>query len=204
VSFLRNTGPGSDSEPGASIRPRFSTPSEAAPQPENLLSQVRAEAAQEDVREPVAREPLTYERDSRNLATPPEKCVNVVAAGAKWKGSLNIADSVRIDGQLSGDVEAKGTIHISEGAQVEAKIRAAYVVICGSFQGEVRCSERLELLPKSKVSGEIVTKVLNVHEGAVVDGSIRMSAEKAAEGKVEELAPRRETAANGTRSRSES
>jgi cytoskeletal protein CcmA (bactofilin family) len=151
----------------------------------------------------LTREPLAYERESRNLATPPEKCVNVIAAGSRWKGSLNIADSVRIDGQLSGDVEAQGTIHISEGAQVDAKIRAAYVVICGSFQGEVRCSERLELLPKSKVQGEIVAKVLNVHEGAIVDGSVRMSTDKV-EGKAEEPAPRRETAANGSRSRSDS
>jgi cytoskeletal protein CcmA (bactofilin family) len=194
VSFLRNTGPGHDAvETSSTIKPRFSAPPEAGTQPDNLLSQVRTE----EVREPVTREPTAFERDSRTLATAPEKCVNVIAVGAKWKGSLVIADSVRIDGQMSGDIDAKGTIHISEGAQVDAKIKATYIVICGSFKGEVRCSERLELLPKSKVQGEIVAKVLNVHEGAIVDGSIRMSADKAAEGEPAKPEP----AANGARTR---
>jgi cytoskeletal protein CcmA (bactofilin family) len=205
MSFLRNTGQGPDQvDSSGSVRPRFSTPGEVAPQPENLLTQVRSEARPEEVqREPAVREPMTFERESRNMPTPPEKCVNVIAVGSRWKGSLNVPDSVRIDGQVSGDIEAKGTIHISEGAQVEAKVRAAYVVICGSFKGEVRCSERLELLPKSKVQGEIVARVLNVHEGATVDGGIRMSTDKAADGK-EEGEPARSTVANGAKSRGES
>jgi cytoskeletal protein CcmA (bactofilin family) len=199
VSFLRNAGAGSDGvDASASIRPRFSTAGESTPQPENLLNAVRPD----EVREvPPIREQLAYERDARTLPAPPDKCVNVIAAGSRWKGSLNIADSVRIDGHLTGDVEAKGTVHISEGAQVDAKVKAAFVVICGSFKGEVRCTERLELLPKSKVQGDLVTKVLNVHEGATVDGSIRMSAEKIAEAKEGE-APK-EAATNGSRSRPE-
>src|SRR5262249_4062430 len=56
------------------------------------------------------------EHDVKPSATAPEKCANVIAAGSSWQGSLAIDDSVRIDGRVSGDIEAKGTIHISEGA----------------------------------------------------------------------------------------
>jgi cytoskeletal protein CcmA (bactofilin family) len=198
VSFLRSTGPGAGdgNDVTPSVRPRFSVPAEAASQTDNLLTQVRPEEAREAA--PPVREPMAFERDSRSLATAPEKCANVIAVGAKWKGSLNVADSVRIDGQVSGDIEAKGTIHISEGAEVDAKIKAAYIVICGSFKGQVRCLERLELLPKSKLQGEVVTKLLNVHEGATVDGSISMSTDKPEIGE----APKPEAAAaNGTRVR---
>ena len=115
------------------------------------------------------------ERENRAMPTSAEQCANVIAAGSKWNGSLNIDDSVRIEGQLSGEVNAKGTVHISESARVDAKINAAFVVVSGAFKGELRCSERLELLPKSRVEGQIVTKVLNVHEGATVDGTIQMT-----------------------------
>lgn len=108
-------------------------------------------------------------------ATAADQCANVIAAGSKWSGTLNIDDSVRIEGNVTGEIVAKGTVHISDGARVEAKIRAGYVVISGSFKGELRCDERLELMPKSRVEGEMITKLLNVHEGAVVDGSIQMS-----------------------------
>ena len=122
-----------------------------------------------------------FERDPRTMATPPERCADVMGAGSKWKGTLVVQDSVRIDGQVTGEVEAKGTIHISEGAQVDAKLKAAFVVIAGSFRGEVKALERIELLPKSKVQGELETKSLSVQDGAIFDGSIRMSTEKGAE-----------------------
>ena len=48
----------------------------------------------------------------------------------------------------------------------------------GSFKGEARCDERLELLPKSRFEGDIVTKTLNVHEGAIIDGRIQMASAK--------------------------
>jgi cytoskeletal protein CcmA (bactofilin family) len=112
-----------------------------------------------------------------NGATAADQCANVIASGSKWSGTLNIDDSVRIEGNLTGEVVAKGTVHIADGARVEAKIRAAYIVISGSFKGELRCDERLELMPKSRVEGEMITKLLNVHEGAIVDGSIQMASE---------------------------
>jgi len=136
------------------------------------------------------------ERDPRTIPTPPERCVDVIAAGSKWKGVLNITDSVRIEGTVTGEVEAKGTIHISEGATVEAKLKAAFIVISGNFKGEVRCLEKLELMPKSKVQGDLETKALNVHEGATLDGTIRMTTERvSAEGGQQERSSR----SNGTR-----
>ncbi len=115
----------------------------------------------------------------RQGATPPEGCLNVIAKGSRWKGALTIDDSVRIEGQMSGEIMAKDTVHIAESAVVEAKVHAAYVVISGRFGGEVRCRERLELLPKSRVKGELFTKLLIAHEGAVIDGHIQMTTDEA-------------------------
>jgi cytoskeletal protein CcmA (bactofilin family) len=109
--------------------------------------------------------------------TPPERCTNVIANGARWKGSLKVDDSVRVDGHFSGDIDTKGTVQVSEGADVDAKIHAAFVVISGNFKGEIKCDQRVELMPRSKVSGEIVTKVLSVHEGATLDGGVQMTSE---------------------------
>ena len=120
------------------------------------------------------------DRETRAGPAPLGKCTNIIAAGSKWNGTLTIDDSVRIEGHLSGQVTARGTVHIVEGARVDAKVRANFVVVSGSVKGEVRCDERLELMPKSRVEGSIITKVLNAHEGAIIDGSIQMSASKTA------------------------
>jgi cytoskeletal protein CcmA (bactofilin family) len=112
--------------------------------------------------------------------TPPERCTNIVATGAKWKGSLKVDDSVRVDGIFSGEIDTKGTVHVSEGADIDAKIHASFVVIAGNFKGEIRCDQRTELMPRGKVSGEITTKSLSIHEGATLDGSVHMTSEGSA------------------------
>jgi cytoskeletal protein CcmA (bactofilin family) len=109
--------------------------------------------------------------------TPPERCTNVIANGARYKGSLKVDESVRIDGHFTGDIDAKGTVQIMEGADVDAKIHAAFVVVSGNYKGEIRCDQRVELMPRSRVTGEIVTKVLSVHEGATLDGGVQMTSE---------------------------
>jgi cytoskeletal protein CcmA (bactofilin family) len=68
-------------------------------------------------------------------------------------------------------------VHVSEGAQVEAKIRALFVVVSGNVRGEIRCEQRVDLLPRSRVNGQVITKVLSIHEGAILDGSVQMSGE---------------------------
>jgi len=112
--------------------------------------------------------------------TPPERCTNIVATGAKWKGSLKVDDSVRVDGTFSGEIDTKGTVHVSEGAEIDAKIHASFVVISGNFKGEIRCDQRVELMPRGKVNGEIITKILSIHEGATLDGNVQMTTENTA------------------------
>ncbi len=111
---------------------------------------------------------------SKHEPCPPDRCDSLVSAGSTWEGTLMIDSSVRIDGTLSGEIEAGSTVHISEKAKVEGKVRAAFVVIAGAFEGQVHCAERLELLPASRVKGEFAAKSLMVQEGAFVDGQIHM------------------------------
>ena len=144
-----------------------------------------------------ADEPSRPAADTATLApvkvgpTAPEECSSVVSAGSTWQGTLNLDGSVRIDGQLTGDIDARETVHISEGAQVDAKVKAAFVVIAGAFQGQVECSERLELLPTSRTQGELSTKSLMIHEGAFIDGQIHMSGDPGSAGSGRGAQPRR-------------
>jgi cytoskeletal protein CcmA (bactofilin family) len=109
-------------------------------------------------------------------ATPPVgEQSSVVSLGSSWQGSLKIEGSVRVEGQITGEIDAKETVFVAESAQVDAKVRAAFVVIAGEFQGEVHCTEKLEITPTGRVRAELTTKSLIVHEGAFLEGQIRMS-----------------------------
>ena len=115
-------------------------------------------------------------------ALPPNgEYASIVSSGSTWQGNLKIEGSVRVDGQLSGEIDARDTVYVAEGAEVDAKVRASVVIIAGKFQGHVDCTERLEITPTGKVRAELATKSLVVHEGAFIDGEIRMTDERPAE-----------------------
>jgi len=171
VSFFNN---------GNSSRPerKDAAEPERSPRPEaftasDLLSPSTPEPPRSFTSEPRSMSGLTG-------PTQPDKCENVLAAGAKWKGTLTVDTSVRVDGQFSGQIESKATVHVAEGAQVDAKIRASYVAVAGSFRGEIRCDQKVELLAHGRVDGEVITKVLTVEEGAVFDGHVQMTAGESA------------------------
>lgn len=109
----------------------------------------------------------------------PDQCASIIGAGTTWQGTLVSDASVRLDGKVSGEVKAAGTVHITEGAQVNAVVQAKFVVVAGSFDGQLYSSSRLELLPSSRVKGSITTPQIAVGEGAFIDGEIHMVEESA-------------------------
>jgi cytoskeletal protein CcmA (bactofilin family) len=112
--------------------------------------------------------------DQVEKAAAPDDCSSIIGAGSVWQGNFSTDGSVRLDGKVSGEVKAAGTVHITDGAQVNAVIQARFVVIAGSFDGQLYCSERLELLPSSRMKGSITTPQISVGEGAFIDGEIHM------------------------------
>jgi cytoskeletal protein CcmA (bactofilin family) len=110
----------------------------------------------------------------------PDDCSSVIGSGSVWQGNFQTDGSVRLDGKVSGEVKAAGTVIITKGANVNAVIQARFVVIGGNFDGQLYCSERLELLPTSRIKGSMTTPQISVGEGAFIDGEIHMVEESAA------------------------
>jgi cytoskeletal protein CcmA (bactofilin family) len=104
----------------------------------------------------------------------PEECSSVIGNGSVWQGNFQTDGSVRLDGKVSGEIKAAGTVHVSKGAQVNAVIQARFVVMGGIFDGQIYCSEHLELQPTSHVKGSMTTPQISVGEGAFIDGEIHM------------------------------
>jgi len=129
--------------------------------------------------EPAQPQPQKRWEDQVEKPASPDQCASIIGAGTTWSGNLTSDASVRLDGKVSGEIKAAGTVHITEGAQVNATIQAKYVVVAGSFDGQLYCSARLELLPSSRVKGSMTTPTISVGEGSFIDGEIHMVEESA-------------------------
>ncbi len=102
---------------------------------------------------------------------------SLIGEGTTIQGELRFAEGLRIDGEVFGDVIASGEQHsilvISEKARVHGKVKAAHVIINGEVCGPVVSDRLLELQPKARVTGDIRYEILEMHQGALIDGEIR-------------------------------
>jgi len=102
--------------------------------------------------------------------------------GTRIVGKLTFEGSVRIEGQIEGEINAQDALTIGEGAVVKAKINGTSIVVHGHVIGDVAAKTRLELRAPSKVVGNISTPNLVIQEGAVFEGQCAMGGVAAGDG----------------------
>ena len=102
---------------------------------------------------------------------------SLIGEGTVLRGEVRFSDGLRIDGEVHGDIVAVGDepniLVISEKARVHGKVNAGHVIINGSVIGPVQSDELLELQPKAKITGDVRYEMLEMHQGAMIDGELR-------------------------------
>ncbi|WP_085104126.1 bactofilin family protein [Desulfovibrio gilichinskyi] len=98
-----------------------------------------------------------------------------LGSGTDYQGKLNFQGAVRIDGNFSGEVESEGTLVVGKDARVEGVLRIGQLVLSGKVTGEVYARDKAVLHKTANLQGNLVTPVLVVEEGAVLEGRVTMS-----------------------------
>lgn len=108
--------------------------------------------------------------------TPPQQVesTSVIDQYSNFDGTYNSARDLRVEGQVTGTIVCKGTLHVAQGATVKAAVEAEAISVAGELEGEINCRGRLEFLPTGRVKGQISTQSLVIHEGAVYEGDLEM------------------------------
>jgi cytoskeletal protein CcmA (bactofilin family) len=117
------------------------------------------------------------EREGRGMTESGE--VTVVGQGAKLEGTIVSAGSLRIDGQVRGQINADGDVLLTQQSHVEADIRAKSVSVAGRFRGNIAVSGKAELKRGGRVEGNITSKSLVIEEGGSFDGQSIMESKPA-------------------------
>ncbi|PYS89937.1 MAG: hypothetical protein DMF64_16205 [Acidobacteria bacterium] len=95
-------------------------------------------------------------------------------------GETNFKGMLRVDGRVSGHVRSQdGTLIVSAGGQVDADIEVAVARVNGTINGDIRASGRIEFGRTARVNGNIQTPALVIEQGAIFEGSCRMTAQPA-------------------------
>lgn len=103
--------------------------------------------------------------------------LSLIGAGTRVEGSISTEGSIRIDGTMVGDVDAKANAAIGPSGVFEGNLNAKNVSLSGKLKGTITVGEKLILESKSMLQGDIKASSLVVDEGAMFDGKCSMPAQ---------------------------
>lgn len=92
------------------------------------------------------------------------------------KGEVNFKGGLRIDGHITGNINADGdassVLVVSEHAKIKGQVKAVHLIVNGEIEGDIYSVELIELQPNARIIGNIYYKALEMHSGAKVTGKL--------------------------------
>jgi cytoskeletal protein CcmA (bactofilin family) len=98
----------------------------------------------------------------------------IIGPNTSVSGDLEAGGFTRIDGNVRGDVNARGRVVIGEEARMRSNVSGTAVTVGGVVCGNVLASERLTVLSTGMVLGDIITRRIQADEGCLIHGKIRV------------------------------
>ena len=84
----------------------------------------------------------------------------------EFDGKLKTKGSIRIEGTITGTLDADGDVFVGESGVVNSNIEARKIVVAGKVEGNIVAKDKLEILQTGTLEGDIKAKKLVVEEGA--------------------------------------
>ena len=97
---------------------------------------------------------------------------SVLARGARVRGRVSGEGSLRVEGQIDGDVTVTGDLAIHQGGGVKGDVDAHSVTIEGALEGDVAARGPVAIRSSAKVRGHMGGAEVSLEEGAQFNGRI--------------------------------
>jgi len=98
----------------------------------------------------------------------------IIGPGTSVSGNIESGGFTRVDGNVQGDVKARGRVVIGERARMKSNVSGTSVTVGGVVFGNVLASERLIILATGLVMGDIITRRIQADEGCLIHGKVRV------------------------------
>jgi cytoskeletal protein CcmA (bactofilin family) len=91
------------------------------------------------------------------------------------KGELSGAEALYIDGRVEGKITLPDhRVTIGRNGSAQANITAREVVVLGKVNGNIDCTDRVDIRAEGSVTGDVTTMRISVEDGAVLKGGIQV------------------------------
>jgi cytoskeletal protein CcmA (bactofilin family) len=102
---------------------------------------------------------------------------SLIGAGTQVEGNLRFTGGLRIDGEVKGNIEAvdgasSSTLVLSEHGRIEGAVTVSHLILNGTIVGAVTVTDSLEMQSKAKIIGDVDYALIEMHQGAVIEGRL--------------------------------
>ncbi len=100
------------------------------------------------------------------------KSQTLIAEGTRIEGKLYFPGSVKIEGEVSGDINTDNILTIGKSGKVKSNIKTKSAVISGHFTGDMHVTESVEITSTGKFIGNLIQDraQLAIEKGGIFKG----------------------------------
>jgi cytoskeletal protein CcmA (bactofilin family) len=108
----------------------------------------------------------------KNIEVTGTKNLTIIAEGVEIEGKINCPGSLRIDGEVKGEIITGKDTAIGKSGTVEASVKTTNAVIAGTYKGDMIASGEVEITQTGKFIGNLTQKdaLLTISKGALFKG----------------------------------
>lgn len=118
-------------------------------------------------------------KERMNSGAAPEAVISIIGPGMKIVGDCITDGTVRVEGVVEGNVRAGKAVVIGKEGTVDGSIETQDAVIAGTVKGTITAASRLELQSSCHIDGEVLARRMQLEEGAILNGKVKMGDVKA-------------------------
>jgi len=117
-----------------------------------------------------------FSNQNKNISAPMEQAT--IGRTLVIKGEVTAAEALYIDGRIEGKVSLPDhRVTVGRNGSVHANINAREVVVMGKVNGNIECTDRVDIRSEGSVTGDVSTVRISVEDGAVLKGGIEVRSE---------------------------
>lgn len=104
------------------------------------------------------------------------KIDTLIGQNTEIRGDVLFTGGLHVDGIIKGNVTAAqdggSMLSLSDRGRIEGDVRVPNLVLNGTVVGDVHSGNHIELAPKSRITGNLYYKVMEMAGGAEVNGNL--------------------------------
>lgn len=112
-------------------------------------------------------------KSKRGVNIQPQAIDTIIGEHCVVQGDLSTSQSMKVDGQVQGNLSAQGAVILGEHAVVKGNVGSTSVTVYGYLEGDIH-TQTLQLKKTARIYGNVHAQLFEVEQGAVYQGGVVM------------------------------